>query len=81
MNVITGDYLKEARRILGWSTFKLGFALRLAGDRHRQGQRIRTYEEFGKKAIGGPMGVLVEAFLIGYRPPHLVEAEYEDHLC
>lgn len=59
--------LKLARELLGWDEETMARALRLAGPPEKTVARVREMEA-GKRDISGPVQVVLEAFLSGWRP-------------
>ena len=69
---MNGAELKAARKELGWSLADMADALRLAQNSGRD--TIRKMES-GKINVTGPITVAVEAFLAGYIPGDICDAE------
>lgn len=64
----TREQLKAARVQLGLSTYQLADILRLGPTTERGGKSVREMET-GHRRISGPVSVIVEALLSGWRPP------------
>ncbi len=67
---MSGDELKDIRARLGLTQLQLGRWLGLDG--LDPGHGVRMWE-IGKRPIGGPITVLLEAFIGGWRPSHIVQ--------
>ncbi len=69
---MNGSELTAARKELGWSLADMADALRLAQSSGRD--TIRKMES-GKINVTGPIAVATEAFLAGYIPGDICDAE------
>jgi DNA-binding transcriptional regulator YiaG len=65
---MTSAELKAVRAQLGLTQLQLGQWLGITG--RDPGHTVRMWE-IGKRSISGPITVLLEAFLSGWRPRHI----------